>query len=95
MLCWDFIIIYYWKKNGSDRRFFNIFFILFTSYAVLNTDFFAEETIEEIDVPKFEKFLEENELCGMVLDKNIVEEFLLNEEMMKEDEEGITAEIIN
>ena len=31
----------------------------------------------------------------MVLDKNIVEEFLLNEEMMKEDEEGITAEIIN
>lgn len=30
----------------------------------------------------------------MVLDKNIVEEFLLNKETMEEGEEGVVAEII-
>ena len=69
--------------------------ILFISYAVLNTEFFAEETIEEINVPEFEKFLEDREYIGMKIDRKIVEEFLLNKEVMEETEEGIAAEIIN
>lgn len=91
------------KRFEELNNFAATYLIIFGSYAFINTDFFAEETIEEIDVPKFEKFLEENELCGMVLDKNIVEEFLLNKETMEEGEEVtteeaeevITAEIIN
>mgnify|MGYP000961597100 FL=1 len=96
LCCVGISLLYIIERRTDQIEDFSTFFlILFTSYAVLNTDFFAEETIEEIDVPEFEKFLEENELCGMVLDKNIVEEFLLNEEITEEAEEGIAAEIIN
>lgn len=66
--------------------------ILFTSYAFLNTDFFVEKTIEGINVPEFEKFLEDREYIGMKIDRKIVEEFLLNEEIMEEVEEVTTEE---
>ena len=62
-----------------------------------------EKTIEGINVPEFEKFLEDREDRGMKSERKIVEEFLLNEEIMEEveevtteeAEEVITAEIIN
>lgn len=83
------------KRFEELNNFAATYLIIFGSYAFINTDFFKEETIEGINVPEFEKFLEDKEYMGMKMDGNIVEEFLLNEEMMKEDEEGITAEIIN
>lgn len=83
------------RKTDHIEDFSTFFLILFISYAVLNTDFFAEETIEEINVPEFEKFLEDKEYIGMKIDQKIVEEFLLNKEIMEEVEEGVTAETIN
>lgn len=96
LCCTGISLLYIIERRAYQIEVFSTFFlILFTSYAILNTDFFVEENIEGINVPEFEKFLEENELCGMVLDKNIVEEFLLNEEITEEGEEGVVAEIIN
>ena len=83
------------RRTDQIEDFSTFFLILFTSYAVLNTDFFYEKTIEEIDVPKFEKFLEDKEYIGMEIDGKIVEEFLLNEEITEGNEEGVVAEIIN
>lgn len=83
------------SRTDQIEDFSTFFLILFTSYAILNTDFFYGKTIEEIDVPKFEKFLEDKEYIGMEIDGKIVEEFLLNEEISEEDEEGAVAEIIN
>lgn len=79
------------------------FLILFTSYVFLNTDFFVEKTIEGINVPEFEKYLEKEEYTGMEIDRKIIEEFLLNKEITEEveevteeeAEEVIAAETIN
>ena len=97
VLCFTGISLLHIIERGTDQieDFSTFFLILFTSYAVFNTDFFTEKTIEEIDVPKFEKFLEDKEYIGMEIDGKIVEEFLLNEEITEEDEEGVTAETIN
>lgn len=95
LCCVGISLLYIIERRTDQIEDFSTFFlILFTSYAVLNTDFFAEETIEEIDVSKFEKFLEDKEYIGMEIDGKIVEEFLLNEEITEENEEGVTAEII-
>lgn len=83
------------RRTDQIEDFSTFFLILFTSFAVLNTDFFVEENIEGINVPEFEKFLEDKEYTGMKIDGKIVEEFLLNEEITEEAEEVITAEIIN
>lgn len=91
------------KRFEELNNFAATYLIIFGSYAFINTDFFKEETIEGINVPEFEKFLEDKEYMGMKMDGNIVEEFLLNEEIMEEveevtteeAEEVITAEIIN
>ena len=97
VLCCTGISLLYIIERRTDQieDFSTFFLILFTSYAILNTDFFTEETIEEINVPEFEKFLEDKEYIGMKIDRKIIEEFLLNEEIMEEAEEVITAEIIN
>lgn len=105
VLCFTGISLLYIIERRTDQiEDFSIFFlILFSSYVILNTDFFVEKTIEGINVPEFEKFLEDKEYIGMKIDGNIVEEFLLNEEIMEEveevtteeAEEVITAEIIN
>lgn len=105
VLCFTGISLLYIIERRTDQiEDFSIFFlILFSSYAILNTDFFVEKTIEGINVPEFEKFLEDREYIGMKIDRKIVEEFLLNEEIMEEveevtteeAEEVITAEIIN
>lgn len=97
VLCFTGISLLYIIERRTDQieDFSTFFLILFTSYAFLNTDFFTEETIEEINVPEFEKFLEDKEYIGMKIDGKIVEEFFLNKEIMEEVEEGITAEIIN
>lgn len=97
VLCFVGISLLYIIERRTDQieDFSTFFLILFTSYAVLNTDFFYEKTIEEIDVPKFEKFFEDKEYIGMEIDGKIVEEFLLNEEITEGNEEGVVAEIIN
>ena len=96
LCCIGISLLYIIERRTDHIEDFSTFFlILFTSYAILNTDFFAEETIEEINVPEFEKFLEDKEYIGMKIDRKIIEEFLLNEEIMEEAEEGVTAEIIN
>lgn len=97
VLCFTGISLFYIIERRTDQieDFSTFFLILFSSYVILNTDFFVEKTIEGINVPEFEKFLEDKEYIGMKIDGNIVEEFLLNEEIMEEVEEGITAEIIN
>lgn len=105
VLCFTGISLFYIIERRTDQieDFSTFFLILFSSYVILNTDFFAEKTIEGINVPEFEKFLEDKEYIGMKIDGNIVEEFLLNEEIMEEveevtteeAEEVITAEIIN
>ena len=96
VLCFTGIsLLYIIERRVYQIEDFSTFFlILFTSYAFLNTDFFVEKTIEGINVPEFEKFLEDKEYMGMKMDGNIVEEFLLNEEIMEEAEEGVVAEII-
>lgn len=95
VLCFTGISLFYIIERRTDQieNFSTFFLILFSSYVILNTDFFVEKTIEGINVPEFEKFLEDKEYIGMKIDGNIVEEFLLNEEIMKEDGEGVTAEI--
>jgi|GEM_PF-3111620 hypothetical protein len=105
VLCFTGISLFYIIERRTDQieDFSTFFLILFSSYVILNTDFFVEKTIEGINVPEFEKFLEDKEYIGMKIDGNIVEEFLLNEEIMEEveevtteeAEEVITAEIIN
>lgn len=105
VLCFTGISLFYIIERRTDQieDFSTFFLILFSSYVILNTDFFVEKTIEGINVPEFEKFLEDKEYIGMKMDGNIVEEFLLNEEIMEEGEEVtteeaeevITAEIIN
>lgn len=105
VLCFTGISLFYIIERRTDQieDFSTFFLILFSSYVILNTDFFAEKTIEGINVPEFEKFLEDKEYIGMKMDGNIVEEFLLNEEIMEEveevtteeAEEVITEEIIN
>lgn len=95
--CCIVISLFYIIERRTDQiESFSLFFLtLFTFFAFINTEFFKEETIEGINVPEFEKFLEDKEYMGMKLDGNIVEKFLLNEEIMEEAEEVITAEIIN
>ena len=91
------------KRIDQIDNFMPFIQIVFIFYAFFNTNFFEEKTIEEINVPEFEKYLEDKEYIGMKMDGNIVEEFLLNEEIMEEvekvtteeAEEVITAEIIN
>lgn len=104
LCCVGISLLYIIERRTDQIEDFSTFFlILFSSYAILNTDFFVEKTIEGINVPEFEKFLEDKEYIGMKMDGNIVEEFLLNEEIMEEveevtteeAEEVITAEIIN
>lgn len=105
VLCFTGISLFYIieRRTNQIEDFSTFFLILFSSYVILNTDFFVEKTIEGINVPEFEKFLENREYIGMKMDGNIVEEFLLNEEIMEEveevtteeAEEVITAEIIN
>lgn len=69
------------KRIDQIDNFMPFIQIVFIFYAVLNTDFFAEETIEGINVPEFEKFLEENDLYGMKIDSRIVNEFLEEEKV--------------
>lgn len=96
VLCFTGISLFYIIERRTDQieDFSTFFLILFSSYVILNTDFFVEKTIEGINVPEFEKFLEDKEYIGMKIDGNIFEEFLLNEEIMEEDGEGVVAEII-
>ena len=96
LCCTGISLLYIIERREYQIEVFSTFFlILFTSYAILNTDFFVEENIEGINVPEFEKFLEDKEYIGMKIDRKIIEEFLLNEEIMEEAEEVIMAEIIN
>ena len=96
LCCTGISLLYIIERRAYQIEVFLTFFlILFTSYAILNTDFFVEENIEGINVPEFEKFLEDKEYIGMKIDRKIIEEFLLNEEIMEEAEEVIMAEIIN
>lgn len=83
------------SRTDQIEDFSTFFLILFTSYAILNTDFFVEENIEGINVPEFEKFLEDKEYIGIKIDGKIVEEFFLNKEIKEEVEEGVVVEIIN
>lgn len=94
VLCFTGISLFYIieRRTNQIEDFSTFFLILFSSYAILNTDFFVEKTIEGINVPEFEKFLEGKEYMGMKMDGNIVEEFLLNEEIMEEVEEVTTEE---
>lgn len=94
VLCFTGISLFYIIERRTDQieDFSTFFLILFSSYVILNTDFFVEKTIEGINVPEFEKFLEDKEYMGMKMDGNIVEEFLLNEEIMEEVEEVTTEE---
>ena len=94
VLCFTGISLFYIieRRTNQIEDFSTFFLILFSSYAILNTDFFVEKTIEGINVPELEKFLEGKEYMGMKMDGNIVEEFLLNEEIMEEVEEVTTEE---
>ncbi len=95
LCCTGISLLYIIERRTDQIEDFSMFFlILFTFYAFLNTDFFVEKTIEGINVPEFEKFLEDEEYIGMKIDGKIVEEFLLNKEIMEEVEEGVVAEII-
>ena len=64
------------KRFDKLNDFATIYLIIFGSYAFLNTELFKKEIIGIINVPKFEKYLEENELYGMKIDSRIVDEFL-------------------
>lgn len=94
VLCFTGISLFYIieRRTNQIEDFSTFFLILFSSYVILNTDFFVKKTIEGINVPEFEKFLEGKEYMGMKMDGNIVEEFLLNEEIMEEIEEVTTEE---
>lgn len=58
------------KRFEELNNFAATYLIIFGSYAFINTDFFKEETIEGINVPEFEKFLEDEEYEGMEIDRN-------------------------
>jgi hypothetical protein len=81
--CCIVISLFYIIERRTDQiESFSLFFLtLFTFFAFINTEFFKEETIEGINVPEFEKFLEENELYGMKIDSRIVNEFLEEEKV--------------
>lgn len=83
------------RRTEQIESFSSFFLILFTFFAFINTDFFKEEAIEGINIPEFEKFLEDKEYEGMEIDKKIIGEFLLNKEIAEEVEEGVAAEIVN
>ena len=83
------------KRIDQIDNFMPFIQIVFIFYAFFNTNFFEEKTIEEINVPEFEKYLEKEEYIGMEINRKIIEEFLLNKEIMEEAEEGVTAKIIN
>jgi len=104
LCCTGISLLYIIERRVYQIEDFSMFFlILFTSYAFLNTDFFVEKTIEGINVPEFEKYLEKEEYTGMEIDRRIIEEFLLNKEITEEveevteeeAEEVIAAETIN
>jgi hypothetical protein len=104
LCCTGISLLYIIERRVYQIEDFSMFFlILFTSYAFLNTDFFVEKTIEGINVPEFEKYLEKEEYTGMEIDRKIIEEFLLNKEITEEveevteeeAEEVIAAETIN
>lgn len=69
------------KRFDKLNDFATIYLIIFGSYAFLNTELFKKETIGIINVPEFEKYLEENELYGMKIDSRIVNEFLKEEKV--------------
>ena len=94
VLCFTGIsLLYIIERRVYQIEDFSTFFlILFTSYAFLNTDFFVEKTIEGINVPEFEKFLEDEEYEGMDIDRKIIGEFLMNKEITEEIEEVTTEE---
>lgn len=94
VLCFTGISLLYIieRRVYQIENFSTFFLILFTSYAFLNTDFFVEKTIEGINVPEFEKYLEKEEYTGMEIDRKIIEEFLLNKEITEEVEEVTTEE---
>ena len=104
LCCTGISLLYIIERRVYQIEDFSMFFlILFTSYVFLNTDFFVEKTIEGINVPEFEKYLEKEEYTGMEIDRKIIEEFLLNKEITEEveevteeeAEEVIAAETIN
>ena len=80
------------KRFEELNNFATTYLIIFGSYAFINTDFFKEETIEGINVPEFEKFLEDEEYEGMEIDRKIIGEFLMNKEITEEVEEVTTEE---
>lgn len=80
------------KRFEELNNFAATYLIIFGSYAFINTDFFKEETIEGINVPEFEKFLEDEEYEGMETDRKIIGEFLMNKEITEEVEEVTTEE---
>lgn len=80
------------KRFEELNNFAATYLIIFGSYAFINTDFFKEETIEGINVPEFEKFLEAEEYEGMEIDRKIIGEFLMNKEITEEVEEVTTEE---
>lgn len=76
LCCTGISLLYIIERRVYQIEDFSMFFlILFTSYAFLNTDFFVEKTIEGINVPEFEKYLEKEEYTGMEIDRKIIEEF--------------------
>lgn len=93
LCCVGISLLYIIERRTDQIEDFSTFFlILFTSYAFLNTDFFVEKTIEGINVPEFEKFLEDEEYEGMEIDRKIIGEFLMNKEITEEVEEVTTEE---
>ena len=94
VLCFTGISLFYIIERRTDQieDFSTFFLILFSSYVILNTDFFVEKTIEGINVPEFEKFLEDEEYEGMEIDRKIIGEFLMNKEITEEVEEVTTEE---
>lgn len=94
VLCFTGISLFYIieRRTNQIEDFSTFFLILFSSYVILNTDFFVEKTIEGINVPEFEKFLEDEEYEGMEIDRKIIEEFLMNKEITEEVEEVTTEE---
>lgn len=77
--CGVLILLTIAKRFDKLNDFATIYLIIFGSYAFLNTELFEKETIGIINVSKFKKYLEENELYGMEIDSRIVNEFLEEE----------------
>lgn len=77
--CGFLILLTIVKRFDKLNDFATIYLIIFGSYAFFNTELFKKENIGIINVPEFEKYLEENELYGMKIDSRIVNEFLEKE----------------